>query len=133
MEPLRTQTVTSASQAHVVPSARGPLFVYVEPHVDELLVKILFALLGLAVGMLTWFLKTGWARTDRNTAEIEKIRLACGDCKNAMHADTSAEIKQLLEQISDMIDAKLEAWWNRIELNLVNDGRVPPKRSKKEN
>lgn len=100
---------------------------------DDTLIKILFGVAGIALSMLTWFLKTLWARVEKNTSEIEKIKISCGDCKNAMHAETSAEIKQLLEQISDMIDAKLEAWWNRIELNLVNDGRVPPKRSKKDN
>lgn len=96
-------------------------------------IQILFVITGLVISMLAWFLKTLWARSSANAKEIERIKLSCGDCKNAMHAETSAEVKQLLEQISDMIDAKLEAWWNRIELNLVNDGRVPPKRSKKEN
>jgi len=29
------------------------------------------------------------------------------------------------------MDEKLDAWWNRIENNLMNDGRLPPKRRQK--
>ncbi len=98
---------------------------------NDLLIKLLFTLLGLYLGVLTWLGKTAWQAIQNNTKNIEEIKLRCSECKQTVLDDTSSEIKDLLDQISAMMDSKLDAWWNRIELNLMNDGRLPPKRRQK--
>ena len=95
---------------------------------DDIIVKILFTLLALYVGVLTWGAKTLWQTVRENAREIEKLKLTCATCKKESHEDTEKEIQKLLEQISKMIEEKLDAWWVKIELNLVNDSRLPPKR-----
>lgn len=100
----------------------------------ELTSKLLFLLFGLYVGVLSWILKTAWDMIRSHGSEIERIRLECSRCQQSMHTDTTAEISELLAQISTMIDTKLDAWWSKIELNLMNDGRLPPRRqSRKDN
>lgn len=94
----------------------------------DLYAKVLFLLFGLYVGILTWILKTAWDMIRSHAADLEKIRLDCSRCQLLMHTDTSAEIQDLLAQISTMIDTKLDGWWARIEVNLMNDGRLPPRR-----
>lgn len=98
---------------------------------NDLLIKLLFTILGLYVGVLTWLGKTAWSNLKETSASIETIRLNCAICQKTAHEDTSAEIQELLDQISTMIDKKLDAWWYRIENNLMNDGRLPPKRRQK--
>ena len=97
----------------------------------DLFIKILFLVLSLYLGVLTWLGKTAWQQIKDSAAAIEKIKLNCSKCQQNYHEDTTREIKELLDQISDMMDEKLDAWWNKIENNLMNDGRLPPKRRQK--
>ena len=99
----------------------------------DLFIKILFLILSLYLGVLTWLGKTAWQWIKDNAAAIEKIKLNCAACKQDYHDQTTREIKELLEQIGDMMDEKLDAWWNKIENNLMNDGRLPPKRRQSKN
>lgn len=98
---------------------------------NDLTLKILFTLFGIHVGVLTWLGKTAWTKIHENAKEIEKLKLNCAACKKEYHDETSHEMKELLDQISAMIDEKLDAWWVKIENNLMNDGRLPPKRRNK--
>lgn len=99
---------------------------------SDLLIKILFTLLSLYAGVLTWLARTAWQNIHENAKSIENIRLTCAACKEESHEDTEKEVQKLVDKISEMIDEKLDAWWAKIENNLMNDGRLPPRRRNKQ-
>ena len=49
-----------------------------------------------------------------------------------MRAEIGDDFEELFDRYIARLDEKLDAWWNKIECNLMNDGRLPPKRTKKE-
>lgn len=98
---------------------------------NDLLLKILFTLLGLYIGVLSWILKSAWAQIQAHAKELEHIRLECANRQKCLQDTNQESLDDLLAKISAMIDTKLDAWWNRIENNLMNDGRLPPKRRQK--
>lgn len=91
---------------------------------EDILTKILFALITMLNGALVFILKNAWTKIEQNTKEIEQIRLSCASCQ-------SKDIPDLLGHFYEKLDEKLEAWWMKIENNLMNDGRLPPKSHKK--
>lgn len=92
---------------------------------NDMLVKVLFTLLGLYSGLLTWLLRTAWADLKAQAEKLEKMKLSCAEHREAMQKATAAETDRLVAKIARMMDDKLESWWNRIELDLVKGGRLP--------
>lgn len=92
---------------------------------NDMLVKVLFTLLGLYSGLLTWLLRTAWADMKAQAKELEKMKLGCAEHREALRTATAAETDRLVAKIARMIDDKMENWWNRVELDLIKRGRLP--------
>lgn len=83
---------------------------------------ILFGL-GVLVSIIGYFVKKGFDRLDAHDKALEAIKLNCVSC-NAKVLD------ELLDRFSKMMDEKLDAWWSKVENGLMNDGRLPPRKSR---
>lgn len=83
---------------------------------------ILFCL-GLLISIIGYFVKKGFDRIDAHQKEIEAIKLNCVSCNTKV-------LDEVFDRFSKMLDEKLDAWWSKIENGLMNDGRLPPRRSK---
>ncbi len=87
---------------------------------SDITLKVLFTVLGLYTGVLSWLLKTAWNDIQSLKSEIHKIR-----------ADVSQDLDRRFDQFLRELDHKLDSWWAKIEVNLMNDGRIPPKRPRR--
>lgn len=83
---------------------------------SDLVIKSLFALLGLYTGVLSWLLKTAWNDIQCLKSDIHKVK-----------EEIDRDIERRFDAFLSQLDAKLDAWWAKIEVNLMNDGRIPPK------
>jgi len=87
------------------------------------MVKILLFVMGILIAIISYFVKRAFEKLDEHSKQIEEFKLTC-------YKDWQSTKEDLIERISEMLDEKLEAWWNKIEINLMNEGRLPPKRVK---
>ena len=99
---------------------------------DDKLVQILFLLFGLYAGVMSWLFKTAWNDVQRLKQELSEIRTNCTKCQ----AGTLESIRELIDERFDKLevrlDEKIDAGFTRNELNWVNDGRISPKKQKKD-
>ncbi len=86
--------------------------------------ELLMFALGLLISVIAYFLKRAFNVLDEHGKEIEKIKLKCSVC-------SSAGFDEVLKRFSEMLDEKLETWWLKIENGLMNEGRLPPRESKR--
>lgn len=95
---------------------------------DDLLIKILFVLFGLYSGAMTWFFKGVYAEHKQLQKKHAELSEKVASIRNQMMLDWQDKMERQFGIYLEQIDAKLDAWWNKIECNLMNDGRLPPKR-----
>ncbi|MCB5285530.1 MAG: hypothetical protein LHW45_08085 [Candidatus Cloacimonetes bacterium] len=98
---------------------------------DDLLIKILFALFGLYSAAMTWIFKSVYGEHKRLQKEHGDLREKVASIRNQMMLDWQETMNKQFDHYLEQIDAKLDAWWNKIECNLMNEGRLPPRRNKK--
>lgn len=90
---------------------------------EDILVKTLFVLVTLYASAMGYMLKKANDKIESQGKEIEAIKLNCVSC-NAKVTD------EILDRLGKMLDEKLDAWWTKIENGLMNDGRLPPRKSR---
>lgn len=95
---------------------------------DEMLVKVLFLFIGLYLGVMSWLAKTWYQEFKALKADYEALK----EKVSGLRAEIGDDFEELFDRYVARLDEKLDAWWNKIECNLMNDGRLPPKRTKKE-
>ncbi|MDD3535181.1 MAG: hypothetical protein PHC50_03430 [Candidatus Cloacimonetes bacterium] len=83
---------------------------------NDLATKIFFTLFTLYAGVLSWLLKTAWSDIQNLKKDIRKIK-----------EDIDRDLDRRFDLFLSQLDAKLDSWWAKIEVNLMNDGRIPPK------
>lgn len=88
---------------------------------DETLVKVLFSVFGLFAGVISWLFKVMWNDVqrlkERQAGSLESIREL---------------IDERFDKFERTLDEKIDAGFTRNELNWVNDGRISPKRARKD-
>lgn len=101
---------------------------------DEL--KILWALFGMYGGVMAWLFKTAWTDLQRLKRELAEMRNNCARCQSGTLDSIRTLIDERFDKIEEIVERKvqagLEAGFTKIELSWVNEGRISPKRSKKE-
>lgn len=99
---------------------------------EDRLVQVLFALFGLYAGVMSWLFKMAWNDVQRLKQEQSEMRTNCAKCQ----AGTLDSIRELIDERFDkmekLLDEKIDAGFTRNELNWVNDGRISPKKQKKD-
>lgn len=99
---------------------------------EDRLVQVLFALFGLYAGVMSWLFKMGWNDVQVLKKELSDMRSNCAKCQ----AGTLDSIRELIDERFDKLevrlDEKIDAGFTRNELNWVNDGRISPKKQKKD-
>lgn len=99
---------------------------------EDGLVKVLMALFGLYAGVMSWLFKMGWNDVQVLKKELSDMRSNCAKCQ----AGTLDSIRELIDERFDKLevrlDEKIDAGFTRNELNWVNDGRISPKKQKKD-
>lgn len=99
---------------------------------EDRLVQVLFALFGLYAGVMSWLFKMAWNDVQRLKQEQSEMRTNCAKCQ----AGTLDSIRELIDERFDKLevrlDEKIDAGFTRNELNWVNDGRISPKKQKKD-
>ncbi len=87
--------------------------------------QILTFVLGLLVSVSAFFLKRAFNKLDEHEEELQEIKTHCASCNSRVQGDIVARIER-------MIDEKLDAWWLKVENGLMNEGRLPPRRVKRD-
>lgn len=99
---------------------------------EENIVKILFTLFGLYAGVMSWLFKTAWNDVQRLKQELSEIRANCTKCQ----AGTLDSIRELIDERFDKfmatVEQRIEQGFTKIELSWVNDGRISPKKARKD-
>ncbi len=99
---------------------------------EDSLIKIFFVLFGLYAGVMSWLFKTAWNDVQRLKQELSEIRTKCTKCQ----AGTLESIRELIDERFDKfmitVEQKIEQGFTKIELSWVNDGRISPKKQKKD-
>lgn len=103
---------------------------------DDRLVQVLFLLFGLYAGVMSWLFKTAWNDVQRLKQELSELRNNCAKCQ----AGTLDSIRTLIDERFDKIEeimerkvqAGIEAGFTKIELSWVNEGRISPKKQKRD-
>lgn len=99
---------------------------------NDMLIKLLFALFGLYAGVMTWLFKTAYQEHKDLKKAHEELKLMANGLRSAIMDDFETTLDRRFDRYLDQLDTKLDAWWSKIECNLMNDGRLPPKRSKRD-
>ncbi len=100
---------------------------------NDLLVRILFVLFALYAGVMSWLYKTAYTEHKELKRAHEDLKLMVSGLKSAIMDDFEATLDKRFDRYLEQLDTKLDSWWNKIECNLMNDGRLPPKRTKRDN
>lgn len=99
---------------------------------DDRLVQVLFLLFGLYAGVMGWLFKTAWNDVQRLKQELSELRNNCAKCQ----AGTLDSIRELIDERFDkfavIVEQKIEQFITKVELSWVNDGRISPKKQKRD-
>ncbi len=99
---------------------------------EDRLVQVLFALFGLYAGVMSWLFKMAWNDVQRLKQELSEMRANCAKCQSG----TLESIRELIDERFDKfmitVEQKIEQGFTKIELSWVNDGRISPKKQKKD-
>ncbi len=99
---------------------------------QDSIVKILFTLFGLYAGVMSWLFKTAWNDVQQLKKELSEIQANCTKCQT----ETLESIRELIDERFDKfmitVEQKLEQGFTKIELSWVNEGRISPKKTKKD-
>lgn len=86
--------------------------------------QIILLAIGLVISIIAFFLKRAFAKLDEHDDALGDIKTNCASCNSRISND-------IVNRIEKMMDAKLDAWWLKVENGLMNDGRLPPKKQRK--
>lgn len=95
---------------------------------EENLIKLLFLLFGLYAGVMSWLFKNVYSELKELVKDHENLKLKIAELRGSILSDVDVKFDAFLGQL----DTKLDSWWAKIENNLMNEGRIAPKRTKKE-
>jgi hypothetical protein len=99
---------------------------------EDIVMKILFLLFGLYAGVMSWLFKMAWDDVQRLKQELNELWSGCAKCQTG----TLESIRELIDERFDKfmitVEQKIEQGFTKIELTWVNDGRISPKKQKKE-
>ncbi len=98
---------------------------------QEYLGTILGVLFTLYVGVMSWLFKTAWTELKALKKEHDELKEKVLVLKGELAADFNQQLISQFEKFLSQLDEKFDAWWNKIECNLMNEGRLPPKTRKK--
>ncbi len=99
---------------------------------DDVFFKLLFILFGLYAGIMSWLFKTTFTDFKELKKAHDELKLVVNGLKSAIMDDFETILDKRFDRYLEQLDTKLDLWWSKIELNLMNDGRLPPKRSKRD-
>lgn len=99
---------------------------------DDRLVQVLFLLFGLYAGVMSWLFKMAWNDVQRLKQELAEMRTNCVKCQSGTLESIRSMIDERFDKFEREISEKIDSGFTRNELNWVNDGRISPKRSKKD-
>ena len=95
---------------------------------EEYTVKILFTIFGLYSGVLGWLFKSHYQEFRELKKEHDQLKLRVTELRIEIMEDVDDKFDIFLGNL----DAKLDNWWAKIECNLMNEGRIAPKKTMKE-
>lgn len=98
---------------------------------DNIVVKVLFGLFGLYAGVMSWLFKTAYSELKELKKEHNELKLIVNGLRSAIIDDFESILDKRFDKYLEQLDEKLNSWWSKIECNLMNDGRLPPKRNSK--
>ena len=81
--------------------------------------------ISLGISVVAYFLKRAFSKIDEHDKGLAEIKTHCASCNSRVQGD-------IVERIEKMMDEKLEAWWLKVENGLMNEGRLPPRRAKRD-
>lgn len=100
------------------------------------MIKLLMVLFGLYAGVMSWLFKTAWVDVQNLKKELGEIRANCTKCQAGTLDSIRTLIDERFDKIEELVERKvamgLEAGFTKIELSWVNEGRISPKRTRKE-
>lgn len=87
--------------------------------------ELIMIAVGVVISIIAFFLKRAFVKLDEYDKALLDLRTNCASC-NSRISDA------IVNRIEKMIDEKLDAWWLKVENGLMNEGRLPPRRTKKD-
>lgn len=91
--------------------------------------KVLFVLFGLYAGIMSWLFKSTYQEFKELKRAHEDLKLVVSGMKSVIMDDFEKILDKRFDRYLEQLDEKLDSWWSKIECNLMNDGRLPPKRN----
>lgn len=98
---------------------------------ESYLSQIFTALFALYAGVMSWLFKTAWAELKELKKEHEALKDKVLLLKGELASDFNQQLLTQFDKFLSQLDEKFDSWWNKIECNLMNDGRLPPKNNRK--
>ncbi len=95
---------------------------------NDMLIRVLFLVFGLYAGVMSWLFKSVWSEFRELKKDHDDLKLKVA----GLRAEILTDVDQKFDAFLGQLDGKLDGWWNKIECNLMNDGRLTPKRTKKD-
>lgn len=90
----------------------------------EMIPQLVVLAIGLGISIIAFFLKRAFVKLDEHDEALGDIKTNCASCNSRISND-------IVNRIEKMMDAKLDAWWLKVENGLMNEGRLPPRRTRK--
>lgn len=97
----------------------------------DYLPHILSVLFTLYAGVMSWLFKSAWADLKQLKKEHDDLKEKVLLLKGELSSDFNQQLTSLFDKFLSQLDERFDAWWNKIECNLMNEGRLPPKTRKK--
>jgi hypothetical protein len=88
---------------------------------EQVMMNIGLFITGTLFAIIGYFLKEAFTMLKKHDNDINQVKMDCVKCK-------AENMDNLMDRLSLMIEQKLEAWWNKIENQLMNDNRLPPRK-----
>lgn len=92
---------------------------------------LLATLFTLYAGVMSWLFKTAWADFKELKKDHEDLKEKVLLLKGELSSDFNQQLTSLFDKFLSQLDERFDSWWNKIECNLMNEGRLPPKTRKK--
>lgn len=99
---------------------------------EDRLVQVLFALFGLYAGVMSWLFKMAWNDVQRLKQELSDMRTNCAKCQSGTLDSIRELIDERFDKFAILVEQKIEQFITKVELTWVNDGRISPKKIKKD-
>ena len=92
---------------------------------DEMLVKILFVLFALYSGVMSWLFKMNWN-------DVQALKKEVSSLKSETLESIRSLIDERFDRFEERVNEKIEGGFTKLECTWMNDGRISPKKQKKD-